>query len=134
MLGGVASAAGLQLAGTRACRWPATQLGLKTLDVTLLGRVSALLSGMAPQVPQIAGFRWVRSRFSLVNFHELLLIASQPWPLAAVALPGIGARVIVTVVGVRIGYGRGTPDSHRATSGIRDSLRPGAVKRWMSAR
>ena len=37
-------------------------------------------------------------------FGEPLLIASL-WALAAVALPGIGGLVILTVVGVRVQYG-----------------------------
>ena len=76
----------------------------------LLGRVSAL-SGMAPQAPNGAFPMGAESFFPHV-FDEPLLIASL-WALAAVALPGIGGLVILTVVGVRIQYGRLTPDSHR---------------------
>ena len=71
------------------------------LDVILLGRVSAL-SGMAPQAPNGAFPMGAESFFPHV-FDELLLITSL-WALAAVALPGIGGLVILTVVGVRIGY------------------------------
>jgi hypothetical protein len=67
------------------------------------------------------------------RFDELLLITSM-WALAAVALPGIGGFVILTVVGVRIQYGRLTRDSHREHQAFRDSPIPRAVKRWMSAR
>ncbi len=81
-----------------------------TLDVILLGRVSAL-SGMAPQASNGAFPMGAESFFPHVS-DELLLIASL-WALAAVALPGIGGLVILTVVGVRIQYGRLTPDSHR---------------------
>ena len=102
-----------------------------TLDVILLGRVSAL-SGMAPQAPNGAFPMGAESFFPHV-FDELLLITSL-WALAAVALPGIGGLVILTVVGVRIGYGRLTPDSHREHRAFRDSPISRAVKRWMSAR
>jgi hypothetical protein len=102
-----------------------------TLDVILLGRVSAL-SGMAPQAPNGAFPMRAESFFPHV-FDELLLIASL-WALAAVALPGIGGLVILTVVGVRIQYGRLTPDSHRGLRALRASPVLGAVKRWMSSR
>jgi hypothetical protein len=102
-----------------------------TLDVILLGRVSAL-SGMAPQPPDGAFPMGAESFFPYV-FDESLLIASL-WALAAVALPGVGGLVILTVVGVRIQYGRLKPDSHREHRAFRDSPVPRAVKRWMSAR
>ena len=102
-----------------------------TLDVTLLGRVSAL-SGMAPQAPNGAFPMGAEPYFPNV-FDELLLIASL-WALAAVALPGIGGLVILTLAGVRMGYGRLTPDSHREHRALRASVVRRAVKRWMSAR
>ena len=102
-----------------------------TLDVILLGRASAL-SGMAAQAPSSA-FPMVTESFFPNRFDELLLISSL-WALAAVALPGIGGFVILTVVGVRIQYGRLTRDSHREHQAFRDSPIPRAVKRWMSAR
>ena len=102
------------------------------LDVILLGRVSAL-SGMAPQAPNGAFPMGAESFFPHVFFDELLLITSL-WALAAVALPGIGGLVILTVVGVRIQFGRLTPESHREHRAFRDSPIPRAVKRWMSAR
>ena len=102
-----------------------------TLDVIALGRVSAL-SGMAPQAPNGAFPMGAESFFPRVS-DELLLIASL-WALAAVALPGIGGLVILTVVGVRVQYGRLTSDSHREHRALPDSPIPRAVKRWMSAR
>ena len=102
-----------------------------TLDVTLIGRVSAL-SGMAPQAPNGAFPMGAEPYFPNV-FDELLLIASL-WALAAVALPGIGGLVILTLAGVRMGYGRLTPDSHREHRALRASVVRRAVKRWMSAR
>ena len=102
-----------------------------TLDVIALGRVSAL-SGMAPQTPNGAFPVGAESSFPHV-FGEPLLIASV-WALAAVALPGIGGLVILTVVGVRVQYGRLTSDSHREHRALPDSPIPRAVKRWMSAR
>ena len=107
------------------------ELVKETLDVIALGRVSAL-SGMAPQTPNGAFPVGAESSFPHV-FGEPLLIASV-WALAAVALPGIGGLVILTVVGVRIQYGRLTRDSHREHRASRDSHIPRAVKRWMSAR
>jgi hypothetical protein len=102
-----------------------------TLDVILLGRVSAL-SGMAPQPPD-GTFRMGAESFFRQVFDESLLIASL-WALAAVALPGVGGLVILTVVGVRIQYGRLKPDSHREHRAFRDSPVPRAVTRWMSGR
>jgi hypothetical protein len=102
-----------------------------TLDVILLGRASAL-SGIAPQAPSSA-FPMGTESFFPNRFDELLLITSM-WALAAVALPGIGGFVILTVVGVRIQYGRLTRDSHREHQAFRDSPIPRAVKRWISAR
>ena len=102
-----------------------------TLDVTLLGRVSAL-SGMAPQAPNGAFPMGAEPYFPNV-FDELLLIASL-WALAAVALPGIGGLVILTLAGVRMGYGRLTPESPREHRALRASVVRRAVKRWMSAR
>jgi hypothetical protein len=122
---------GPQLAGIPGVPVAGNATGVETLDVTLLGRVSALY-GMAPQAPNGAFPMDAESLFPH-DFDELLLIASL-WALAAVALPGIGGLVIVTVVGVRIGYGRVTPDSHREHRVFRDSPVPRAVKRWMSAR
>jgi hypothetical protein len=102
-----------------------------TLDVNLLGRASAL-SGMAPQAAGSA-FPMGTESFFPNRFDELLLITSM-WALAAVALPGIGGFVILTVVGVRIQYGRLTRDSHRERQAFRNSPIPRAVKRWLSAR
>jgi hypothetical protein len=122
---------GPQLAGIPGVPVAGNATRIETLDVTLLGRVSALY-GMAPQAPNGA-FPMGAESFFPHDFDELLLIASL-WALAAVALPGIGGLVIVTVVGVRIGYGRVTPDSRREHRAFRDSPVPRAVKRWMSAR
>ena len=102
-----------------------------TLDVIALGRASAL-SGMAPQASNGASPMGAESSFRHV-FDELLLIASL-WALAADALPGIGGLAILIVVGVRIQYGRLTPDSHREHRALRASPIPRAVTRWMSAR
>ena len=102
-----------------------------TLDVIALGRVSAL-SGMAPQTPNGAFPMGEESSFPHV-FGEPLLIASV-WALAAVALPGIGGLVILTVVGVRVQYGRLTSDSHREHRALPDLPILRAVKRGMSAR
>ena len=102
-----------------------------TLDVIALGRASAL-SGMAPQAPNGASLMGAESSFGHA-FDELLLVASL-WVLAAVALPGVGGLVILTVVGVRIQYGSLKRDSHREHRALRASHVPRAVKRWTSAR
>ena len=102
-----------------------------TLDVIALSQASAL-SGMAPLAPDRVSPMGAESSFWHIS-GELLLIASL-WALAAVALPGVGALVVLTAVGVRIGYGKLTPDSHRRHRASRASIVPGAVKRWMSAR
>ena len=60
-------------------------------------------------------------------FDELLLMASL-WALAAVALPGIGGLVILIAVGVRIQYGKLTPDSHRGHRALRAWPVPRAVR------
>ena len=123
---------GPQLAGIPGVPVAGNATRVETLDVTLLGRVSALY-GMAPQAPNGAFPMGAESFFPHVGFDELLLIASL-WALAAVALPGVGGLVILTVVGVRIQYGRLTGDSRREHRAFRDSPIPRAVKRWMSAR
>ena len=87
---------------------------------------------MAPQASNGASPMGAESFFRHV-FDELLLMASL-WALAAVALPGIGGLVILTLAGVRMGYGRLTPDSHREHRALRASVVRRAVKRWMSAR
>ena len=105
--------------------------GVAPLDVIALGRVSAV-SGMTPVAADAAFPIGAGSSFRHV-FDEPLLIASLS-ALAAGVLPGIGGLVILTVVGVRIQYGRLMPDSHREHRALRDSPIPRAVKRWMSAR
>jgi hypothetical protein len=105
--------------------------GVAPLDVIALGRASAV-SGMTPVAADAAFPLGAGSSFRHV-FDEPLLIASL-WALAAGVLPGIGGLVIVTVVGVRVQYGRLMPDSHREHRVLRDSPIPRAVKRWMSAR
>jgi hypothetical protein len=105
--------------------------GVAPLDVVALGRASAV-SGMTPVAADAAFPIGAGSSFRHV-FDEPLLIASLS-ALAAGVLPGIGGLVILTVVGVRIQYGRLTPDSHREHRALRDSPIPRAVKRWMSAR
>ena len=132
-------ALGLPLAGilgpplSGASRLPVTgeATGVATLDVIALGGASAG-SGMAPVAPGAAFPIGAGSSFRHV-FDEPLLIASLS-ALAAGVLPGIGGLVILTVVGVRIQYGRLTGDSRREHRALRDSPIPRAVKRWMSAR
>ena len=72
---------------------------------------------MAPQASNGASPMGAESFFRHV-FDELLLMASL-WALAAVALPGIGGLVILIAVGVRIQYGKLTPDSHRGHRALR---------------
>ena len=126
---GLSAAAGAS--GESPVRIPVPLAGNATLDVIALSRASAL-SGMAPLATDRASPIGAESSFWHIS-GELLLIASL-WALAAVALPGVGALVVLTAVGVRIGYGKLTPDSHRRHRASRASIVPGAVKRWMSAR
>jgi hypothetical protein len=102
-----------------------------TLEVITLGRVSAL-SGMAPVAPAGA-FPMGGESFFPHGLDELLLIASL-WAMAVVALPGIVGLVVLTAVGVRIGFGRPGTDLHRGLRASRASPVLGAVKRWMSSR
>jgi hypothetical protein len=101
-----------------------------TLDVITLSRVSAL-SGMPPAAPNAVFPMGEESSYAGV-LAELLLIASL-WTMAAIALPGIGGIVVLTAIGVRIGYGGPNPNSHRGRRVLRASPVLGAVKRWMSS-
>ena len=102
-----------------------------TLDVKLLGGASAL-SGLTPRTSNGSSLMGAESSFRHA-FDEFLLIASM-WMLAAVALPGLGGLVILTVVGVRIQYGSLMSNSHRERRSSRASPVSRAVKRRMSAR
>ena len=102
-----------------------------TLDVIALSRASAL-SGIAPRASNGASLMDAESPLRHA-FDEFLLVASL-WMIAAVALPGVGGLVILTVVGVRIQYGSLKPESHREHRALRASPIPRAVKRWMSDR
>ena len=92
------------------------------------GRVSSL-PGMAPPAPNSAIPMGVRS-FLRHALHDLP--RSRPAvsmaALAAVALPGVGGLVILTLAGVRIGYRQAKAGFAIADSGHR-ALRPsGAVR------
>ena len=95
---------------------------VETLDVIALSRASAL-SGMAPLASDGA-----LPESSFRHVSELLLIASL-WTLA-----GVGGLVIFTAVGVRIGYGGPSLDSHRVLRALPAPPVLAAVKRWISPR
>ena len=80
---------------------------------------------MAPLAPDGAFPIGAGSFFRHV-FGELLLPVSL-WALAAVALPGVGGLVILTLAGVRVGYRQAKAGFALRTAGIAHFARPGAV-------
>ena len=116
--------------------------GVATLDVTALGRASALSrawhrSMRAHRVPcrRTAAIRVsVGAGPSLRQASPGLAILPQPgcypfhwrrWPL--LALPGVGGLVILTAAGVRVGYRQAKAGFAVRTAGIARFARPGAV-------
>ena len=109
--------------------------GVATLDVTALGRASAL-SGMAPPpsngaIPTDGAFPvGVRSflRHTYSELSELPLpIAVSLSALFAAALPGVGGLVIISLAGVRVGYRQAKAGFALHTGGIARFAPPGAV-------
>jgi hypothetical protein len=89
-----------------------------------IGRASSL-PGMAPSAPNGALPMGLRS-FVPHSFSDLPRAASL-WALAAVALPGLGGLVILTLAGVRIGYRQAKAGSVVRTAGIAHFARPGPL-------
>ena len=121
---------GPPLAGMPGAPVAATARHDATLDVTTLGRVSAM-SGMELLARDDAAA--VGTEPSYRSAGELLLIASL-WALAAAALPGVGGLVVATAVGVRIAWGKPRPRSDRTLRTSRASPVPRSVKQWMTRR
>ena len=89
-----------------------------------VGRASSL-PGMAPPAPNGAIPMGVRS-FLRHAFSDLPRAASL-WALAAVALPGAGGLVILTLAGVRIGYRQAKAGFVLRTAGIARFAGPGPL-------
>ena len=109
--------------------------GVATLDVTALGRASAL-SGMAPPpsngaIPTNGAIPvGVRSflRHTYSELSELPLpIAVSLSALFAAALPGVGGLVIISLAGVRVGYRQAKAGFALHAGGIARFAHPGAV-------
>ena len=106
----LAGTPGVRVAGNAATR-------VSVLDAILLGRTSAL-SEVAPLAPK--GISPMDEQAQFQRAFEFLLRASL-WALAAAALPGVGGLAILIAFGVRVGYGKLGPDSHRKDRPLRDS-------------
>ena len=89
-----------------------------------VGRASSVL-GTAPPAPNGAIPMGVRA-FLPHSFSDLPRAASL-WALAAVALPGFGGLVILTLAGVRIGYRQAKAGFEVRTAGIARFARPGPL-------
>ncbi len=88
------------------------------------GRASSL-PGMAPPAPT-APFRWMCGRFLRDALRDLPVAVSVA-ALAAVALPGVGGLVILTLAGVRIGYRQAKAGFALRTAGIARFAGPGPL-------
>ena len=80
------------------------------------------LPGTAPPAPNGAIAMGVRS-----FLRHALPLATSLWTLAAVALPGFGGLVILTLVGVRIGYRQAKAGFLLRTAGIARFAGPGPL-------
>ena len=93
------------------------------------GRASSL-PGMAPPAPNSAIPMGVRS-FLRHALHDLPVavspVAVSMAALAAVALPGVGGLVILTLAGVRIGYRQSKAGFVLRTAGFARFARPGPL-------
>jgi len=89
-----------------------------------VGRASSL-PGMAPPALNGAISKGLRS-FVPHSFSDLPRAASL-WALAAVALPGFGGLVVLSLAGVRIGYRQAKAGSVLRTAGIARFARPGPL-------
>jgi hypothetical protein len=113
---GVAGVRGVPLAGN---------IAASIFSVTSeVGRASSV-PGMLPPAPNGALQMGLRSFFP----HGLsdLPRAASLWALAAVALPGIGGLVILTLAGVRIGYRQAKAGFALRAAGIARFARPGPL-------
>ena len=87
-------------------------------------RVSSL-PGLAPPAPHSAIPKGLRSLFQ--HACSDLPRAASLWALAAVALPGLGGLVILTLAGVRIGYRQAKAGFALRIAGIARFARPGPL-------
>jgi len=87
-------------------------------------RVSSL-PGLAPPAPHSAIPKGLRSLFQ--HACSDLPRAASLWALAAVALPGFGGLVILTLAGVRIGYRQAKAGFAMRLAGIAHFARPGPL-------
>ena len=120
----LAGISGPPLAGVSGLLVTGEATGVATLDVIALGRASAV-PGMAPLAPDAAFPIGVRS-FLRHALHDLPVAVSVA-ALAAVALPGVGGLVILTLAGVRIGYRQAKAGFVLRTAGIARFARPGPL-------
>jgi len=115
---------GVRLAGNTAA---ATLGGIAASIFSATSEVGreSLLPGMAPPAPNGAIPTDWRSLFR----HAVndLPRAASLWALAAVALPGFGGLVILTLAGVRIGYRQAKAGFALRTAGIARFARPGPL-------
>ena len=98
--------------------------GVATLDVTALGRASAM-SGMAPPAPDTASP--IRAGSSFLQVIGEILLPVSLWALAAGALPGVGGLVVLFATGARLGYRQAKAGFALRAAGITSFARPGAV-------
>ena len=89
-----------------------------------VGRASSL-PGMPPPAPNGALQMGLRSFFPH-GLSDLPRVASL-WALAAVALPGVGGLVFLTLAGVRIGYRQAKAGFALRAAGIARFARPGPL-------
>jgi hypothetical protein len=123
-VGGVAGVRGVPLAGNTAAA-TLREIAAAIFSVTSeVGRASSL-PGMPPPAPNGALQMGLRSFFP----HGLsdLPRATSLWALAAVALPGIGGLVILTLAGVRIGYRQAKAGFALRAAGFARFARPGPL-------
>ena len=120
----LAGVPGMPLAGNAA----AATLGGITASIfsaaSEVGRASSL-PGMAPPAPHSAIPKGLRSLFQ--HACSDLPRAASLWALAAVALPGFGGLVILTLAGVRIGYRQAKAGFALRIAGIARFARPGPL-------
>jgi hypothetical protein len=115
----VAGIPGVPMVGTAA---GAAALG--AIAKTSVGGASSL-PGMEPPAPNDGAIPMgVRS---FIRHAIKLLPAASLWALAAVALPGVGGLLMLTLAGVRVGYRQAKAGFAVRTAGIARFARPGTL-------
>ena len=119
---------GVRLAGNTAA---ATLGGIAASIFSATSEVGreALLPGMAPPAPMAPFPSAIPTGWRSLFRHAVndLPRAASLWALAAVALPGFGGLVILTLAGVRIGYRQAKAGFALRTAGIARFARPGPL-------